>query len=499
MSMMADKKEFKVPIEASDIWQQVSSFTEDKIFRIGGKLFTIIENGEVVWLQNASEYFSILYRIGMRGDWSDKVTGAVSKSEFFNFARTKAKAFDFIMEYPLYPAQENVYYKNQIAPEKTGRLDELLNFFNPHSPEDRDFLKAAFVTPFWGGSAGKKPAFVFDGADDSGEGKKRGIGKSTIIEVMSRLLGEEYVDMDYRLPVEDMKKRLLGASSRIVRFDNVKSALLSSEAIENLITAEKINGHRMYQGDSSMPNFFTYCFTFNDAAFSKDLAQRAIIVRLDRPEYNAGWEERVNSFIDDFRDEIIADIGAVLTKAPDSNRKQWTRFSRWEKDVLQKCSDKDLGEVIKESQKEVDDDSNFTEEIRDLLMAKISDYLTGESDTTGRTHVNPETDKVAIKTTLVTEWMKEIMGKGVNDRWVRKKLMQNRPEELSKELNKIDGTRFYVWNEQGSRAAWKLVHGVRNQEVAERWKLENGRKSGRRADKSSDVPCPSALHNPIEF
>ena len=497
--MQEGNKQYSYPIAPEEIWARVVDLTGAAVKRCGAQLFIVLKSKDIHMITKASSLFGQLFQYGLSINWSDKVKGAISKAEFLDYCLTSAEHYDFIMEYPLYPAQKNVYYKKNIEPSCNGRLDELLNFFNPHSPEDRDFLKAAFVTPFWGGSAGKKPAFVFDGADDSGEGKKRGIGKSTIIEVMSRLLGEEYVDMDYRLPVEDMKKRLLGASSRIVRFDNVKSALLSSEAIENLITAEKINGHRMYQGDSSMPNFFTYCFTFNDAAFSKDLAQRAIIVRLDRPEYNAGWEERVNSFIDDFRDEIIADIGAVLTKAPDSNRKQWTRFSRWEKDVLQKCSDKDLGEVIKESQKEVDDDSNFTEEIRDLLMAKISDYLTGESDTTGRTHVNPETDKVAIKTTLVTEWMKEIMGKGVNDRWVRKKLMQNRPEELSKELNKIDGTRFYVWNEQGSRAAWKLVHGVRNQEVAERWKLENGRKSGRRADKSSDVPCPSALHNPIEF
>lgn len=485
-SYMVDDEERKAPQEADAIWDSVKAFIGDKICRVGPRLFAIIDQGETVWIDSVSEYFSMLFRLGMRGQWTDKLSGAVTKSEFYAFAKTKAQNFDFIMDYPLYPPMENVFYKHMVEPKSTGKLDALLEFFNPASETDRLLLKAAFVTVFWGKSAGKKPAFVFDGEEDAEDKNgKRGIGKSAIIEAMAKLIGEKYVDMSYKADVEDMKKQLLGAQGRIVRFDNVKAGVLNSEALESLITAETISGHRMYVGQSDMPNLFTYCFTFNDAALSKDMAQRSVVIKIKRPTYSADWEDGLNAFIEANRSELIADIGWILNKPINANATIQTRFSRWERQVLQKVTEKDLGSYVKGCQDSVDDEINLVNDIRELIENKIAEYMDPHDS---KVPINPEESVVAIKTTVLHAWLKELLGRGYAERHIKKKLMAYRPDEIEKDVAKIDGVRFYVWTKQASRArnsAYKISSEIRVSNLAAVWmRGKGGRAQNQEADEN---------------
>ena len=479
-------KQYSYPIAPEEIWERLKELTNNAVKRCAASLFIVLKNKDIHLISKAPSLFGQLFHYGLNIRWSDKVKGAITKSEFLDFCLTSADYYDFIMEYPLYPPMENVFYKHMVEPQSTGKLDKLLEFFNPATETDRLLLKAAFVTVFWGKSAGKKPAFVFDGDDgiETKEGKQ-GIGKTTIIDAMARLIAEDYIDMSYKSDVEDMKKQLLGAQGRIVRFDNVKAGILNSEAIESLITAESISGHRMYVGQTAMPNLFTYCFTFNDATMSKDMSQRSVVIKIKRPTYSPDWVDRLNAFIDENRMELIADIGWILCKAEDLNRPAKTRFSKWERQVLQKVTEQDLGEYLKGCQQSVDDSVNITNDIRELIENKIAEYV-DPYDT--KTPINPEESVVAIKTTILHGWLKELLGKGYSDRHIKKKLMAYRPDEIEKDLNLIGGIRFYVWSKQGSgvrKSAYKISSEIKVSNLAAAWMREKAPGVRNREDDAS--------------
>jgi hypothetical protein len=58
---------------------------------------------------------------------------------------------------------------------------------------------------------------------------------------------------------------------------------------------------------------------------SRDMAQRTIIVKVERPEYSATWEEETRGLIDNRRWEIIGDCLALLKE----RGVQLSQFSRW--------------------------------------------------------------------------------------------------------------------------------------------------------------------------
>ncbi len=93
-------------------------------------------------------------------------------------------------------------------------------------------------------------------------------------------------------PQEDIgtiKTRFLSpeaAGKRIATLDNLKTPRFSWAEFENLITADTINGKRMYVGDGSRPNFITWTITLNGASLSTDMAQRVVEIRLREPTYS---------------------------------------------------------------------------------------------------------------------------------------------------------------------------------------------------------------------
>ena len=75
-------------------------------------------------------------------------------------------------------------------------------------------------------------------------------------------------------------------------------------------------GHRLYVGEATRPNTLTWFITLNGASLSTDMAQRAVIIKLDKPKRSGVWSDETRQFIAEHRDHIIADIVGALRAAP---------------------------------------------------------------------------------------------------------------------------------------------------------------------------------------
>ena len=87
-----------------------------------------------------------------------------------------------------------------------------------------------FLTPFWGGGPGDRPAFVIGGPENDGPRAGRGVGKTTLVELVGELAGG-YLDCEIDEKAGDIKTRLLSADARgyrVALLDNVKSLHFSS-------------------------------------------------------------------------------------------------------------------------------------------------------------------------------------------------------------------------------------------------------------------------------
>ena len=83
------------------------------------------------------------------------------------------------------------YYGKKYEPKSgTPVLDQFISLWNPATDYDRDLIKAALSTPFWGGKAGRRPAIIIeaDGEDDG-----RGVGKTELADSLHTLAGGQHI------------------------------------------------------------------------------------------------------------------------------------------------------------------------------------------------------------------------------------------------------------------------------------------------------------------
>ena len=149
---------------------------------------------------------------------------------------------------------------------------------------------------------------------DSDFEKGRGIGKSTLIAVLSELVGG-FLEISTNEDIVAIKKRLLSPEARpfrVCRVDNIKTHRFSWADLEGLITSPVISGHEMYVGEGRRPNTLLWTLTLNGASMSKDMSQRCVTIKLNRPAHNPSWEEDVRNYINEHRWQIIADVLHVL-------------------------------------------------------------------------------------------------------------------------------------------------------------------------------------------
>lgn len=436
--------ETRIGVEAPELRKRLDAVVANWPRRVAGRLF-ITKGGIRHWIKTPADLISWVSGEDVVVDWRERIECALTKSEFYSYLTRAATNYSGVSELPHFPPADGYFYLTPALPDAEGALEELLGFFKPASENDGLLIKAAFMTLFWGGPPGARPAFVFTAeGDDQNAG--RGVGKTTLTDVMAALAGGSVDFSPKKLDGEDMKKRLITSNGeRIVRFDNVKSSRMSNADVESLITAQFISGHRMYSGSDRVPNYFTYLFTFNDVSFSKDMAQRAVCVRLARPEYDGNWQDKVMGFVERNRLRIIAGIRDLFS-LPASEQKEFPRFSLWARDVLYRATDKtEVLAYISSAQGAMDADEDTSGEIRGCIEHNLSKYRIDKTDKGYNGPTSEYKGGFLLRKSLVHAWIKESLGRRDETghglaQLVRRAKLRNLIRE-----HRYEGCDYYLW------------------------------------------------------
>lgn len=382
----------KDPLPLSMITEDILTRTSGWPRRVGGVLFVDDpEHGHADIESPAALFAYLAHSTGALIKWHN-FTGCVSQAEQYQHLRRTAKAYTAVERLPHSPTIPGHYYASSCSNIKPGdgsTLDKFLARFSPATDIDADLIKALFVTPAWGGDGGTRPAFAI--TSDAG----RGAGKSKLID----LLGFLYLGVVPLSVNEDaalVRQRLLSPeaiSKRIVCLDNVKSHRLSSADLEGLITSPVISGKRLYVGEFSRPNTLTWCMTLNGISLSTDIAQRCVVIKLQKPTYSPTFFEDAIDFISTYREEMIGDALAFLQ----SERFQLAKYSRWgawERDILCRLPDPTWAQrVILERQKSSDVECEEGELIEDYFSEKLA-WL----------NFKPDEEIIRIPSEIVCQW-----------------------------------------------------------------------------------------------
>lgn len=329
-----DGPEYKtIPLPIHEISDYAKSLTGDWPRRVGDLLFVDTGNDTTLWLKNKSALFAFYGRRTEKNTTFHKAAGFVPKDEFFEDMIMTATNYAAVETAPHEPLMDGHYYT--CGPVESGdgaKLRELLDRFRPETPTDKSLIMAAFLTPFWGGRGGSRPAFCITAKDGL-----RGSGKSILVDIIAVVAGG-MIDISDKEDVEVMKARLLTPEAmkfRIARFDNIKSHNLSWAELESLITSPIISGKRMYHGEGQRPNTVTYYLTMNGVDLSTDMAQRCIITSVVKHSDPGNWKDDTLAFAHKYRREITADILGVLRSKP-ATLDGSSRWGDWEQQVLAK-------------------------------------------------------------------------------------------------------------------------------------------------------------------
>jgi hypothetical protein len=317
---------------------------------------------------------------------------------------------------------EGHYYAWRPPPgyEPTGEhLEVLLSFFdNPETEVDRTLIRAAFLTPAWGGLAGKRPAFAILAPD-------RGCGKSTLASVIGQLYGNP-IELSITDTAEDkLVSRLLtpeALTKRVVRIDNIKGSY-DSAFIEALITSPVISGHRLYHGEASRPHTLTFVLTGNSLRLSRDIADRAFIIRLARPIYRPEWEDELYTYLIEHRDRILADVVADLRKRAAACFAR-DRYAEWVKGVLARAGG-DADAVVslnKERRGECDEELEEAGLIMEAIDEHIARIRSARTEREGRVE---DTQFAFITSTEMTEIVRDALKEKLSARVVKRRLEEH--------------------------------------------------------------------------
>ncbi len=413
--------------------------------RVGSALFCEGTDGTPDLFGSSTELFAWLRArfpvVWQRGP--DKVT----QEEFFAHLRRTTQAYDVIERVPHWPPRPETYYMTPEVPPGDGSyLEMLLGVLNPATPIDRELIKAYLMTQAWGGAPGARPMFLVTGPEvDVQQG--RGVGKSTLVTVTAPLFGGYLM----ATPKEDLPaivKRLLspeGRDKRVVLLDNLKTHRFSWSDLEGFITAPVISGHEMYRGEGRRPNTTTVVVTINGASLSKDLAQRCVIIRLARPEYDAEWAETVRDFVAKCRWQILGDLRSLLEGQASLAYEEHSRWPDWEARVLSKVHDPlACQSAILQRQAAVDDDASEAAIVAELFRAELV-----------RRHFDPDGCYVLIPRELAIEWLERALGERLKTTKARAVLNGLGISEMKESAK--DGTRGWMWTGKGASTEAGMV------------------------------------------
>ena len=248
------------PLSIDQIASQARDLTDNRLVCVGGGLY-YIDALEIRSLTSAPALFAWLDQY-VQVTWT---RGGVTKEEFFCGLPQRLPNYAWATPYPHFPALPNVLYLGQApASRRTNALDEFIARFRPATEADRAVLEAMVLTLFWAGPPGQRPQFVLTGrAGDERMGC--GVGKTTCAEMIARLVGGAVAVR----PNQSVDRRMSGLLSpstlplRVALVDNLKTDRFSNADLEALVTSVEIDGHQLYVGRASRPNYLTWIVTVN--------------------------------------------------------------------------------------------------------------------------------------------------------------------------------------------------------------------------------------------
>jgi hypothetical protein len=390
---------------------------------------------------------------------------AVTRQNLHAELERTAIAYDAVEGQPHFPPMARHYYTcTQPKPGNGDALRRLVARFTPSTTVDRDLLLALFVTPFWGGLPGQRPAFVL--TSDAG----RGAGKTTACEIAGHLAGG-LMTVEPSQKIDKLMDRLLSPGAdgkRVCLVDNVKTTKFSWAELEALITTPVISGKRMFVGEWQRPNTLTWCVTINGVNLSTDLAQRSIIIKLDKANYSGSWKDETYAFIDSNRDALLADIAAFF----EGDRWQFGKASRWgawERDVLSRLPEPgDAQALILERQAECDADGDDGAMIDDHFAERLREL-----------GYCPDTIQVRIPVKTVAFWFNEANGEPMRTAAVTGRIKQMSTEGQVKRLS-IDKSnrhgRSFIYTGPAADILNSPIHNDLNARVSEWLQSRNNRR-----------------------
>lgn len=382
-----------IPRSMSAILSDISKATGGWPRKVSSQLFVHDKADGVSFLKGAAAMFGWLGTKLKLPTCFKTSPGFHGKAETHEEILRTAQTYDCIELFPHFPEMPGRYYAHGPLPDGNGRtLESLLDRFSPATEVDKQLLLCFGLTLVCG--TRKRPVFVI-----SADG--RGAGKTTLAELFSGIVGGA-IQIGSNDSDESIKQRLLspeGLTKRVIIIDNVKSRKLSSASLEALATSEQISGKSMYVGEASRPNNFTIVVTANGLAFSQDMAQRSVIIKIRRSVYEEGWERDTAEFIRLNRPQILADLIWWLKEAERWPLARNTRWADWESEVLRRMVDPDeVQRVILSRQKEVDVDQDEGVVIESAFAARLLqlNYSPG--------------DMVRIPGRIAAEWVNDALG-----------------------------------------------------------------------------------------
>ena len=428
--------------------------------RVGDILFVLDADGQPRFLTTKDALFSWYSLFGQLNWRSGR--GFVSQSQFFEALRASAKQYAAIESLPHEPLLPDRFYLTTAPEPGDGlALQALLARFSAETEHDRQLIAAMFATIVWGESGGRRPAFLLTA--DGG----RGAGKSALAKMVAAFAGGEFCIS----PSEDegrIKNRLLTPSSltkRVALIDNIKSMKFSWDFLESLITSESISGHRLHSGEASRPNNLTWLLTCNAAGLSADMAQRVITIKLDRPKYSGHWEEETLGFIRENRQQLIADLIAVLRRDKQPLTK-YSRWGRWESEILCRLNEpNELQRLILDRQHGTDAEAEEAGMIEEYFCQTLADL--GLDAVAGRLFIPFE---------IAFQWYRGATAEsGLNKNAVSRRLNQAITEGRIKHLvpNRLNSAkgRGYQWNGKGAMGDVdyaSVEHAIEQRRIMER-------------------------------
>lgn len=276
--------------------------------------------------------------------------------------------YQMLTNYPHIPAMRGIYYTPLNLPAATGvRLAEFLAMLNPETEEDRQLMLAALLTPGWGGEPGTRPMFVL--TSDAGVGA----GKTATANALADIWGGA-CSLDYEESWADLSKAMMSSNdwtARCLLFDNVKGKFGGS-ALEAIVSAKTLSGWRAYVGKVSRPNDATIYVTFNMPQLTRDMAERAVVIKIGKPKHDKSFVAQTQAFIREHRLELLADLCDILRRPIQEaiSPENGDRWQHWQREILGRIRGGDeLAALICARRPEVDSDADDAMAVATMLLA----------------------------------------------------------------------------------------------------------------------------------